>query len=129
MDFLQRAKSYAEEFLALATGDKQEVVAQRNFRLSSNIINGQISTLNSELVNLETQLEDAEREAFSALYNGGKQLKADTGSQREYLERIVSTEAKYNEVKEKYDDVQKSIQFWKTRLAILEKKEEEGKEA
>ncbi len=65
---MKTMKSYVKETLARLTGDNNEVVAQKNYRKATSILNGQVAALKAKQVDAEGVLEEAEEALKSAKF-------------------------------------------------------------
>lgn len=61
-------KNYVQTLMALLQGDEDKAIALKNARKVSALVKGQISALNSKLIDQENDLEEAVEKAEEAKY-------------------------------------------------------------
>lgn len=109
-----KIKSYTKEVLARITGDKDQVIAEKNYRKASAQINGQIASLQSKLVEDEQRVEDAQDKLNEAKY-------PTTLVDGDYLNDVVEANDQVEYAQAVLDETNKSIAFYKALLADFEK--------
>ena len=110
-----KINSYIKETVARLTGDKDEVVAQKNYRKATSAVKGQLASLEAKLVNAEDELETAKENLKAAKYpsvaiNGGEG----------YIQNILDAQENVDYAQGSVDDINASIKFNKELLAEFE---------
>lgn len=97
-------KSYVKETLARLTGDNNEVVAQKNYRKATSILNGQIAALKAKQVDAEGVLEEAEEQLKSAKFPAELITRGDS-----YIATLNNRKEQVAVAKQDLEDVKSSI--------------------
>lgn len=102
-------KSFVKEVLARINGDTDSALAERNYRLATAAVEGQLSNLNGEKVRAEVDLETAKDKLSAAIYPTTMIKDASA-----YNRNIVERQEKVDEAQEKLDDIEASIAYFKS---------------
>lgn len=108
-------KSYVKETLARLTGDNNEVVAQKNYRKASSILNGQIAALKAKQVDSEGVLEEAQENLKAAKFPSELITRGES-----YIEQLNYAKERVKDAQQDLDDVKASITEAETTLAEFE---------
>lgn len=114
-----KIKSYLKETLARITGDKDEVIAQRNYRKASASIKGQLAALESKLVNDEEAVQEANEALNKAMYP--TELITD---QQEYASNLAYHNESVQDAQDQLETTKASIEFYKKVLVDFEEEVE-----
>lgn len=112
---MKAMKSYVKETLARLSGDNNAVVAQKNYRKATSILNGQIAALKAKQVDAEGVVEDAEENLKGAKFPSS--LITNSGS---YMSGLNASKERFAEAKQALEDVKTSIKEAETTLAEFE---------
>lgn len=105
----KKVKSFVNEVLARINGDTDKAIAQKNYRKADAAVKGQISSLESRKVDAEVALETAEEELADAKYPATL-----IGDNSDYIRGIVRRQEKVDEAKEELDEVNESLNYFKS---------------
>jgi prefoldin subunit 5 len=105
-------KSYIKETLARLTGDKDKVIAEKNFRKNTSAVEGQIARLKSDLVNAEDELDTAQESLKTAKYP--TTLSVGGAS---YIQSVVSAKETVERKQQIVDQINESIKYYQALLA------------
>lgn len=108
---MSTVKSFLKETLARITGDKDTVVAEKNFRKCTAAIKGQLSALESQLVNVEDDLDTANERLNTVKYPTTL-----TSGGEDYIEQLVSAQESVEYQEDRLKDIKASIEFFKKTL-------------
>lgn len=104
-------KSYVKETLARLTGDKDQVIAGKNFRKNSSAVEGQIARLKSDLVNAEDELDTA-KEALKAT----KYPTTLSVGGASYIQSVVSAKETVERKQQIVEQINESIKYYQELL-------------
>jgi hypothetical protein len=104
---VKKASSFVKEVMARITGDSDKATAERNYRLASAAIEGQLSSLTGSRVKAEVELETKQDNLESAIYP--TKLIDDSG---EYCRNIAYCQEKVNDAQDKLDAIEVSIAYF-----------------
>ena len=112
---MKAMKSYVKETLARLSGDNNEVVAQKNYRKATSILNGQIAALKAKQVDAESVVEDADENLKNVKFPSS--LITNSSS---YITNLNAAKERFADAKQALEDVKTSIKEAETTLAEFE---------
>ena len=103
----KKVTSFVKEVMARLTGNDDQVIAEKNYRLANASVKGQLSSLEGKLVKSEIELESA-IEALSAT-KYPTTLIADSSS---YVRNIRSKQESVDTAQEELQSIKESIEYF-----------------
>ena len=113
-EIIKDLENFVEIVLAKMTGDKNRETAVRNAKKARAALKGQISALESEAVNKEELLEDAE-----AAFKDAKYPVDPITSSEQYIRTLAAKHEQVKQARKALADVQNSLQMYKSHLDTL----------
>ena len=104
---VKKATSFVKEVMARLSGDTDKATAERNYRLASAAIEGQLSTLTGKKVKAEVKLETEQENLETAIYP--TKLIDDSG---DYCRSIASAQGNVDSAQDKLDSIEDSIIYF-----------------
>ena len=104
---VKTASSFVKEVMARITGDSDKATAERNYRLASAAIEGQLSTLTGKKVKAEVELETKQENLESAIYPTKL-----IGDSSDYCRSIGSCQKGIDEAQDKLDSIEDTIDYF-----------------
>lgn len=115
---LDNVKESVSNFVAIVmakmTGDKNKEIAVRNEKKAKAALKGQISALESEVVNREEALEEAQER-----FNAAKYPVEPIGSSEHYIKNLVNASKELEKAEEELAAAEESLTFFKDQLESL----------
>lgn len=111
---MKEVSTFMSIVLAKLTGDKAAEIAARNEKKARAALKGQISSLESEQVNLEEKVEDCKEALENAIYRT-----EPINSSEAYINGIADAQEDLDEAEEALEDNKNSIEYYKNLLAKL----------
>ncbi len=112
---MNTVKSYVKELRARITGDKTEVIVQKNYRKATAALKSQVGTLQNQLVDAEGKLEEALDQLEEAKYP--TELISNPNA---FISKLASKQADVTDATDKLVEVQESIEFYSVLLKEFE---------
>lgn len=109
---MSKVKSFIKEVLAQLTGDQDTVIAERNYRTGKATVRGQISSLETDVINQEVAVEQAEEEFLKAKYPTERIENGEA-----YLNSIYDAKDNLENVRAELEATKASIEYW-TKLLV-----------
>lgn len=116
MSTTTKIKSFVKQTLASLTGNTDEVLAQKNFRMAISAVDGQIAALKADLVDAEERVKDAEEALEAAKYPS-----TAITNRTAYLAGIVDATENLEEAQASHANVKASIAFNEALKSEFEK--------
>lgn len=111
---MKDVSNFVSIVLAKLTGDKAAEIAARNEKKARAALKGQISSLESEQVNLEEKVEDCKEALNNAIYCTEPITSSET-----YIEGIANAQENLDNAELALEENQFSIEYYKGLLAKL----------
>lgn len=107
-----KLNSFGKEVLARLVGDNNEVLAQKITRKSMSAVNGQIASLNAQLVDAELEVDNAKERLADAKYPASY-----PSNNQAYCQAVVDASNRLEDAQDKVDAFKESIEFFEGLLA------------
>lgn len=116
---MSKMKSFVKEVVARIAGDKDAVIAEKNYRKASSGVKQQIAALEAKLVGDEDKVAAAQEDLNATMYPTTL-----IGDPEQYVKNIVSVKSRVDSAKEQLEATQASIDFFKKLLGSFDEETE-----
>lgn len=112
----KEVKNFVDQVIAYLKGDEDKTIALKNARKAQAAVKGQISALESRLVDEEDNLVEATEAAEIAMY---PKVAIGSGAEasRNYVDGLISSSEAVEDAEEAIDCTKETIKFLKAFLA------------
>lgn len=115
METIKKGVSFVKEVVARISGNDAEAIAQYNYRKATSALKSQIASAEAKIVDLESNLEEAETRYKDAIYCATK-----ITDNSEYIRSIKYAKENVNKAKEELENVRESLAEFQKLLKDLE---------